>query len=376
MKIVRVLSGGAAQGLVEALRPSFEATTGAAIEGIFGAVGAMQARLLAGEPADVMILSRALIDGLARDGQVLALSAKDIGAVQTAVAVRSSDSPPAVGSAAELRAALLAADSIHFPDPEQSTAGIHFAKVLKDLGIWDEVAEPAAAGAQRGHRHARTGGRDGQPAHRLHPGHRDSRHTGHRPRGAAAGGMRPGDGLYLRHCHEEPAPAEAAELIASLTGEAGRELPPSARIRLIRTDQVTARIGLTIVSPAKSLSLSVATTQSFASAIAAIIMSSALRGRPVAVPPAIKRAQMSAAFSSKGSTRPANRAGGPVGPENQLSSSRRFRPAGRSSTPRLTSAMVSEEMNKSSSVCAAIHPTSAGEGTGFTMLLMMLVSSR
>ena len=150
MKIVRVLSGGAAQGLVEALRPSFEATTGAAIEGTFGAVGAMQARLLAGEPADVMILSRALIDGLARDGQVLALSAKDIGAVQTAVAVRSSDSPPAVGSAAELRAALLAADSIHFPDPEQSTAGIHFAKVLKDLGIWDEVANrrrPAPNGA-------------------------------------------------------------------------------------------------------------------------------------------------------------------------------------------------------------------------------------
>ena len=46
MKIVRVLSGGAAQGLVEALRPSFEATTGAAVDGVFGAVGAMQARLL------------------------------------------------------------------------------------------------------------------------------------------------------------------------------------------------------------------------------------------------------------------------------------------------------------------------------------------
>jgi molybdate transport system substrate-binding protein len=92
MKIVRVLSGGAAQGLVEALRPSFEATTGATIEGAFGAVGAMQARLLAGDPADVMILSRALIDGLARNGQVLALSAKNIGAVQTAIAVRSGDS--------------------------------------------------------------------------------------------------------------------------------------------------------------------------------------------------------------------------------------------------------------------------------------------
>ncbi len=100
MKTIRILSGGAAQGLVEALRPAFEASTGCKIDGVFGAVGAMKARLLAGEPADIMILSRALIDGLARDGHVVAQSAKDIGAVQTAIAVRSGDLPPAVGSAA------------------------------------------------------------------------------------------------------------------------------------------------------------------------------------------------------------------------------------------------------------------------------------
>jgi len=147
---VRVLSGGAAQGLVEVLRPSFEAKTGWRIDGVFGAVGAMTARLLAGEPADVMILSRALIDGLARDGQVVAESARDIGAVQTAIAVRAGDRLPAVGSVADLRAALLGADEIHLPDPEQATAGIHFAKVMKELGVWHEVADrlkPAPNGA-------------------------------------------------------------------------------------------------------------------------------------------------------------------------------------------------------------------------------------
>ena len=135
---------------MEALQPSFEARTGCKIDGVFGAVGAMKARLLAGEPVDIMILSRALIDGLARDGHVVAQSAKDIGAVQTAIAVRSGDPAPAVGSAAELRAALLASDAIHFPDPEQSTAGIHFAKVLRDLGIRDALADrlrPAPNGA-------------------------------------------------------------------------------------------------------------------------------------------------------------------------------------------------------------------------------------
>lgn len=150
MRTVRILSGGAAQGLVEALRPSFEAATGCRIDGVFGAVGAMKARLLAGEPADLMILSRTLIDELARGGHVLASSVKDIGAVETAIAVRSSDPLPAVGDRAALRAALLAADEIHFPDPEQATAGIHFARVMLELGIRDEVMSrlrPAPNGA-------------------------------------------------------------------------------------------------------------------------------------------------------------------------------------------------------------------------------------
>jgi molybdate transport system substrate-binding protein len=140
MKSVKVLSGGAAQGLVEALRPAFEAKTGCRIDGTFGAVGAMRERLLAGEPADLLILSRALIDGLVRDGHLVEESVKDIGAVETAVAVRQGDPLRALGTAAELRAALLAADAIHFPDPEQATAGIHFAKVMKELGIRDAVA--------------------------------------------------------------------------------------------------------------------------------------------------------------------------------------------------------------------------------------------
>ena len=181
--------------MVEALQPAFEASTGCRIDGVFGAVGAMKARLLAGEPVDIMILSRALIDGLARDGHVVARSAKDIGAVQTAIAVRSGDPAPAVGSAAELRAALLASDAIHFPDPEQSTAGIHFAKVLRDLGIRDALADrlrPAPNGATAMRALAAV---EEPPTSRLHPGHRDHRHARHRPRGAAAAGLRPGDGL-------------------------------------------------------------------------------------------------------------------------------------------------------------------------------------
>ena len=143
---VRVLGGGAVQGLIESVRVSFPHP----IEGAFGAVGAMRDKLLAGEPVDVMILSRALIDGLIKDGRVVADSAVDIGTVETAVAVRRGDPAPAIGSKDELRAALRAASAIHFPDPAQATAGIHFAKVMRELGVWDEVQpklRPAPNGA-------------------------------------------------------------------------------------------------------------------------------------------------------------------------------------------------------------------------------------
>lgn len=137
---VAVLSGGAAQGLVAALAPRFKTETGCEISGTFGAVGAMRDKLLSGAPADLLILTRVLIDELAAQGHVVAGSAADVGTVLTALAVRSGDPVPVVADAAGLRAALLAADAIYFPDPQLATAGIHFAKVIDGLGLTAEVA--------------------------------------------------------------------------------------------------------------------------------------------------------------------------------------------------------------------------------------------
>jgi molybdate transport system substrate-binding protein len=132
---LRILAGGAAQPLVERLRP----TLGFEIEGTFSAVGAMRDKLLAGEPADLVILSRALVEGLAKSGHVVASSMTDVARVATAVAVRADDPVPAIADKAGLAAALEAADEIHFPDPALATAGIHFAKVMRELGVWSRV---------------------------------------------------------------------------------------------------------------------------------------------------------------------------------------------------------------------------------------------
>jgi molybdate transport system substrate-binding protein len=140
MTSLNILSGGAAQGLVGSLAPKFREQTGLDISGEFGAVGAMAGKLRDGTPTDIVILTAALIAELARENLVASASISDIGRVETAIAVRAGDPLVSVDDAAGLREVLLAADAIFVPDTKASTAGIHVAKVLQQLGIADDVA--------------------------------------------------------------------------------------------------------------------------------------------------------------------------------------------------------------------------------------------
>ena len=67
MSSLNILSGGAAQGLVGSLTPAFKAQTGFEIAGEFGAVGVMADKLRKGTPADIVILTAALVAKLAEE---------------------------------------------------------------------------------------------------------------------------------------------------------------------------------------------------------------------------------------------------------------------------------------------------------------------
>jgi molybdate transport system substrate-binding protein len=140
MKTVRILSGGAAQGLVGQLRERFEKEHGCTIEGTFGAVGLMRDKLLSGEPCDLMILTGEMISGLASKGQIVANTARALGIVKTGVAVKAGVAKPDVSTPKALEALLRQSSGIYFPDPEKATAGIHFMKVLRMLGLDQDMA--------------------------------------------------------------------------------------------------------------------------------------------------------------------------------------------------------------------------------------------
>ncbi|MEK9776860.1 MAG: substrate-binding domain-containing protein [Quisquiliibacterium sp.] len=139
MSEVKILSGGAANGLVNAIRAEFLTATGHNIVGDFGAVGGMFDRIVGGEAVDIVVLSQKLMDALSDKGLIDGRSMTPIGKVVTGLAVRSNQAKPVVVAADDLKEAFLSSDAIYIPDHVKSTAGIHIAAVLEKLGIFETV---------------------------------------------------------------------------------------------------------------------------------------------------------------------------------------------------------------------------------------------
>ena len=139
MAILNIISAGAAQSAVTQIAEKFQRESGNLINANFGAVGAMKQRVLAGEPADVIVLTAALIDELIQRGFVVAGSRADLGRVGTGVAVRARTPLPNVRNIRVLRGNLLAATRIVCPDPAVATAGKVVMNALDQLGITEQV---------------------------------------------------------------------------------------------------------------------------------------------------------------------------------------------------------------------------------------------
>jgi len=137
---LHLLCAGAVQGFVGAIETRFQAKTGARIVGRFGAVGAMQEALLAGEPCDVLIVTEPMIAALRASRNLRPDSPVALGTVRTSLAVNADDVAPDVSNGPALAAALRAAPGIYYPDPLRATAGRHFADVLHRLGLDETVA--------------------------------------------------------------------------------------------------------------------------------------------------------------------------------------------------------------------------------------------
>ncbi|MEI7426546.1 MAG: substrate-binding domain-containing protein [Betaproteobacteria bacterium] len=142
MSEIVVLSGGAAAGVVKGIQTDFESKHHCKINGTFSAVGAMRDLVVQGAQCDLVILSKSLIDELVKSGHVHADSVRSLGIVPTGIAIPSKRTtpPPSILTTDELKEVFRSAPALYFPDMEKSTAGIHFMKVMRQLGLDQELA--------------------------------------------------------------------------------------------------------------------------------------------------------------------------------------------------------------------------------------------
>ncbi|WP_158226559.1 molybdate ABC transporter substrate-binding protein [Bradyrhizobium sp. UFLA03-84] len=137
---VKVMSTVALTPTLGELIPKFESGSGNKLIVVYSTIADLKKRIEAGETADVMILSRAALEGLLTQGKVAEGSIVNVGRSYVAVGVHTGAPKPDISTVEKLKAALLAAKSISYADPAKGGAsGIYFAKVIERLGIADQM---------------------------------------------------------------------------------------------------------------------------------------------------------------------------------------------------------------------------------------------
>jgi molybdate transport system substrate-binding protein len=136
---IKGLVSTAVKAALEELMPAFERTTGHTLNFSYGPSGGIARRLLAGEPADLMILDSIGIDVLIKDGKVVP-GRIDFARTGIGIAVKKGAPKPDVSTPEALKRALLAARTVgHTAPAGGGITALHIQRMFVKLGIDKEL---------------------------------------------------------------------------------------------------------------------------------------------------------------------------------------------------------------------------------------------
>jgi molybdate transport system substrate-binding protein len=139
---IKVYSTIGVRSAAEGLLAQFERTSGHKLYVTWGTAPMLVKRIEEGESADVMVLSRAGIDALIKQGKVAPGSDTNLASSGVGIAVKAGAPKPDISTSEALKQTLLKAKSIAYSEPSAGGAsGVYFAKLLERMGI-AEVMKP------------------------------------------------------------------------------------------------------------------------------------------------------------------------------------------------------------------------------------------
>jgi molybdate transport system substrate-binding protein len=137
---IKVLASVALTAALNELAPQYERTTGNKLSLGYSLVADIRKRVLEGETADVIILSRPVMDELQKQDKLTQGSIADVAGIAVAVTTRAGAPKPDISTVDALKRSLLAAKSVVYADPAKGgLSGVYFARVLDRLGIADQM---------------------------------------------------------------------------------------------------------------------------------------------------------------------------------------------------------------------------------------------
>ncbi|HEY2527603.1 MAG TPA: extracellular solute-binding protein [Xanthobacteraceae bacterium] len=137
---IKVLTSVALTSALNELAPKFEQTTGYNLNIGYSLIADIRKRILSGETADVIVLSRPVMDELDKKDKFASGSITNVAGTPVALAVRAGAPKPDISTVDALKRTLLAAKSIVYADPAKGGAsGVYFAHVVDRLGIAEQL---------------------------------------------------------------------------------------------------------------------------------------------------------------------------------------------------------------------------------------------
>jgi molybdate transport system substrate-binding protein len=139
---IKVMTSGGFTAPYQELTPQFEKATGHTVVTAYGASqggapDSIPSRLERGEPVDIVILAAPALDGLIKQGRVVAGTRADLVRSAIGMAVRSGAPKPDISTVDALKRTLLDAKSIAY---SASASGTYLSNQLfPRLGIWGQI---------------------------------------------------------------------------------------------------------------------------------------------------------------------------------------------------------------------------------------------
>jgi molybdate transport system substrate-binding protein len=136
MRTLKVISSLAIKAAYVELVPQFEKASGCEVATEWAGMVDILKRMKAGETADLVIASAAVVDELMQLGRIVPGSRVDLVKSGVGVAVRSGARKPDIGSVEALKRALRAARSIGY---SSGPSGVYLSGLFERLGIAEEL---------------------------------------------------------------------------------------------------------------------------------------------------------------------------------------------------------------------------------------------